>query len=221
MRQQGTWKLHPYNFGTQNLFLLLSFWQNWINLEPQIATIINELMTNCSYSPPLYPYCHTTPTNSFLPCVSFLTTTKINKWHTNTDSTMIHIFFSSFSLPLFQPACFLTFSLFSFFLFPQHTLFLIFFCFSLLNSTNLPDPPILFLFSFLPTCTCYSFTLKSPKVWKLYLPHQVPMAIWIWCPPKYYQLSTFDPIHNTHIGYLPFSLFSMTYLLAMTLVSTQ
>ena len=64
-------------------------------MEPQIATITHAAMMNCSYSSPLYPYCHTTPTNSFLPSMSFLTTKKIiNKQHTNTDPTMIHIFVS-------------------------------------------------------------------------------------------------------------------------------
>ena len=115
VRQWGAWKLHPYNVGAQNLFLLLSLWQNWINFEPQIATIIHESMMNCSYSPPLQPYCLTIPTNSFVPSVSFLTTKKskqVTHWY------RFHydpFYFALFSLPLFQPACFLIFSLFSFF----------------------------------------------------------------------------------------------------------
>ena len=121
VRQWQALKHHPYNFGTQNLFLLLSVWQTgYIWSHKLLLSLMNwQWIAHTHHH--FTPTAHTTPTKSFLPSVSFLTATKINKWHTITDSTTIHIFES------------------------LHMLF---------------------------------FSLKkSPKVWKLYLPHQVPMTI--------------------------------------------
>ena len=122
--------------------------------------------------------------------------------HTNTGFTILNIFF------FFSPSAHMLPNIF----FPQHTHFFLFSilclpCFNrsffLLNPTNLPDPTPIFSFFSLQACTHYFFHSQLPKDWKQYLPHQVPMAIWIWCPPNYHP-STFDPIHDTHIGYFTF-----------------
>ena len=48
---------------------------------------------------------------------------------------------------------------------------------------------------------------RPPKVWKLYLPHHISVAIWLWCPPKCHQSapSTSFTIHTLATCFSPIS----------------
>ena len=159
---------------------------------PQIAIVIHASTTICSYSS--LPHSTTT---WHLPTVSFLTTTKETGKHPHTGSTTLNIFFF-----FFQNTCSLTF-------FPQHILPILclpsfkFFFFS----TPLPYKTLLLnLFSFPASMhACYSPFSQNNCLRNEINTYLVkfPWQIGIQCPPNYHP-STFNPIHDTQIGYFTF-----------------
>ena len=199
MRQWGAWKLHPYylviltkldKFGATNCYY-----------HPRVDDNLFILTTTL----PLLPHI---PYNSFLPiCAIPHYNTKINKWHTNTDSTTINIFFFFFSLSPFP----------TFFFFSHSTHFSPFYAFPCLPLLTYQTPPIFYSPASLHTLSFYPKILRYES--STYL---------IKFPWQYESHALQNIISSAHLT--PFAThtlatcifpFPMTYLLAVILVSTQ